>query len=146
MAERRQVPNVPTNDPGVRIEITDNRIFGNGALGIDLGDPGITPNDPLDADGRANLQQTFLSDPIHANAPGDVSLPLQPDSLRRRHSQGDTQQHTNMLHRPLVFQCGRAMHNESTARPAVGFGRQPVTTGADGNGSLNFQLNFPRAY
>ena len=53
------IPNVPTNDPGIRIEVTNNSIFANGALGIDLGDPGITANDLGDADGGANFQQNF---------------------------------------------------------------------------------------
>ena len=32
--------------------------------------------------------------------------------------------------------------NQQGSRPLV-FGREPVTTGADGNGSLNFQFEFP---
>lgn len=51
---------------GVRIRvgsvnnrISANSIFSNGGLGIDLGDFGITPNDPCDADVGANLQQNF---------------------------------------------------------------------------------------
>lgn len=41
----------------VQNTIRGNRIFGNGLLGIDLGDDGVTPNDPCDGDtGHNNLQ------------------------------------------------------------------------------------------
>jgi CSLREA domain-containing protein len=51
---------IPQNsNPAVRILIDGNDIFSNAALGIDLGNPGITPNDPQDTDGGANLQQNF---------------------------------------------------------------------------------------
>src|SRR5439155_7361266 len=52
--------NIPQNsNPGVRIFIDNNSVFKNGALGINLGNAGITANDPLDVDGGANLQQNF---------------------------------------------------------------------------------------
>lgn len=38
---------------------TRNRIFGNGALGIDLNDDGVTPNDHLDGDTGPNELQNF---------------------------------------------------------------------------------------
>lgn len=51
---------------GVRIRagsvnnrVSANAIFSNGGLGIDLGDFGVTPNDPCDTDTGANLQQNF---------------------------------------------------------------------------------------
>ncbi|HBB94855.1 MAG TPA: hypothetical protein DC054_05640, partial [Blastocatellia bacterium] len=53
-----RIPNITDNvgTPGVRIQIVDNSIFSNAALGIDLGTAGITQNDPLDTDVGANLQ------------------------------------------------------------------------------------------
>jgi parallel beta-helix repeat protein len=64
---------------GVRIRngsfnnlIDGNSIFSNGALGIDLGTAGVTPNDPCDTDTGANLLQNFpvLSLAVTGNATG----------------------------------------------------------------------------
>jgi hypothetical protein len=43
----------------VRNAIRGNNIFYNGGLGIDLGDDGVTPNDPMDADVGPNNFQNF---------------------------------------------------------------------------------------
>ena len=45
-------------NPGVTF-ISQNRIFDNADLGIDLSDDGVTPNDPLDADSGHNEFQNF---------------------------------------------------------------------------------------
>ena len=44
---------------GVANFISADRIHDNGGLGIDLGDDGVTPNDPGDADTGPNLLQNF---------------------------------------------------------------------------------------
>ena len=56
-----RIPNITDvhGTAGFRINMDSNEIFSNAALGIDLGDPGITANDSLDADAGANLQQNF---------------------------------------------------------------------------------------
>src|SRR5262249_35726820 len=63
---------------GVRIRpgalnnrITGNSLFGNGALGIDLGAAGPTLNDHCDIDSGANLQQNF---PVLTQAVSGVAL------------------------------------------------------------------------
>jgi hypothetical protein len=45
--------------PGVQIRIELNDIYANGELAIDLGERGVTGNDPLDVDVGANLLQNF---------------------------------------------------------------------------------------
>ncbi len=46
-----------------RNEVIHNSIYGNGGLGIDLGDDGVTANDPDDADiGPNNLQNSPVID------------------------------------------------------------------------------------
>ena len=47
------------NNPGVRIAIVSNSIYSNSLLGIDLGSPGVTPNDDKDVDIGANELQNF---------------------------------------------------------------------------------------
>lgn len=49
---------IDTVDP-LTVTITRNSIFGNGALGIDLGPLGVTPNDPGDSDTGPNGLQNF---------------------------------------------------------------------------------------
>ena len=44
---------------GIRNTIRLNAVASNAGLGIDLGDDGVTPNDPLDADGSPNALQNF---------------------------------------------------------------------------------------
>lgn len=54
--------NVPTCCPtqySGPVTVTDNAIFDNGELGIDLGVHGVTPNDPGDADTGPNGLQNF---------------------------------------------------------------------------------------
>ncbi len=46
-------------ESGTGTAILGNTISYNGGLGIDLGPPGVTPNDPMDPDVGANLLQNF---------------------------------------------------------------------------------------
>jgi CSLREA domain-containing protein len=55
------IPNLTNSvgKPGFRITILSNSIFSNRALGIELGNDGVTSNDFQDPDTGANLQQNF---------------------------------------------------------------------------------------
>jgi VCBS repeat protein/S-layer family protein/all-beta uncharacterized protein len=58
------IPNNPgdpqaAGTPAFRISLVSNRVFSNTGMGIDLGLPGISANDPGDPDAGANIQQNF---------------------------------------------------------------------------------------
>jgi len=54
--------------------IRENQIFNNGLLGIDLGTPGVTPNDPADADAGPNTLQNFPVLTGAAGTPATVNI------------------------------------------------------------------------
>ena len=56
-----------------RIDVSGNSIFSNGGLGIDLGDDGVSANDPGDGDAGPNLLQNF---PVlsHAKSGGGLTV------------------------------------------------------------------------
>ena len=58
----------------VAISIGPNSIYGNGDLGIDLGDDGVTPNDPLDVDTGPNELQNFPEIEYVDPVTGDVDF------------------------------------------------------------------------
>lgn len=61
--------------------VDPNSIFGNGGLGIDLGELGHTPNDPLDADtGANNLQNYPVITNQTINGNGDLIVSYEVDS------------------------------------------------------------------
>jgi len=83
-----RIPNVSDvpGTPGVKIQIIDNLIYANTSLGIDLGEVGVTPNDPLDADVGANLQQNFPELTSFAGIPSVSSIGLTDKLVRQPNS------------------------------------------------------------
>ena len=57
-----------------RAEITNNAIFGNTVIGIDLRDDGVTPNDPTDADVGPNRRQNKPEISSATLVGGDLSI------------------------------------------------------------------------
>ncbi len=54
--------------------VRQNSIFANEGIGIDLGDDGVTPNDPLDVDAGANQQQNFPIVTLTLAEPGTITV------------------------------------------------------------------------
>ena len=141
------IPNVPTNDPGIRIFLDNNFVFANGLLGIDLGDPGITPNDFQDPDGGANLQQNFpVLTSFAPTAPAEGNFPLKPDSpdvaITVNATLNSTPNTTFTVHWYFSSdsQCAT---NQQGSRPLVTGKKPGVTTDNNGNASFNFPFDFP---
>ena len=65
--------------------IVGNSLLGNGDLGIDLGNNGVTPNDPQDPDSGPNNLQNYpvLTAPTSASSPVAGTLNSTPDSSFR---------------------------------------------------------------
>ncbi|MGH9943651.1 MAG: Calx-beta domain-containing protein, partial [Pyrinomonadaceae bacterium] len=135
------------NRSGFQINLETNYIYSNNGIGIDLGPAGVTPNDPGDTDGGANLQQNFpdLTAPTLApitlkgegtNAPAgtiNVSGALSTTAQAGR---------TYTVH--WYFSAGgQCSSNEAASRPRA-FGIVPnVTTDAQGRAPFSFPLDFP---
>jgi parallel beta-helix repeat protein len=118
------------NDPGVVLGdgtfISGNRIFDDGALGIDLAPAGVTANDPGDADGGANLLQNFpvltavLASPPKAFVAGTLNSKA------------------NSTYR-LEFFSNNTCDPSGNGEGGRILGFTSVTT--DGSGNANFQFN-----
>jgi len=110
---------------GIGNALPGNAIYANAGLGIDLGDDGVTPNDPGDVDSGPNLRQNA---PILAFAADDGTATT---------IQGTLNSTPNSLFRVEFF--------ASPAADPSGFGEGEtylgfidVTTGPDGNASFVF--------
>ncbi len=138
---------IPQNsNPGVRIFIDNNSVFANAALGIDLGNAGITPNDPLDTDTGANLQQNFpVLTTFTGNAPDDDSLPKpdSPDAAINVNATLNSTPNTTFTVHWYFSSDAQCNTNQQTSRPLV-TGKVPgVITDGNGNASFNFPFDFP---
>ena len=143
-----RIPNNGTN-PGVQINIDANLIYSNTGIGIDLGPAGVTPNDPGDVDGGANLQQNFpeLSPPAITVSELSVDKGKAPNSPTAVTVNGTLMTTAQANRRYTVHwyfsadpQCS---NNEASTQPLV-FGRVPdVTTDANGRAPFTIPLAFP---
>ena len=126
--------------------IDNNSVFANAALGIDLGNAGITANDFLDTDGGANLQQNFPLLNSITEAP-------QPDVLRPGHKEPEATVNVNgtlnsapnttfTVH--WYFSAdAQCVTNQEISRPLVS-GKVPnVMTNSGGDAQFSFPLDLP---
>lgn len=126
-----------------RIGIFDNAIFSNAGLGIDLGNNGVTANDPLDADSGANLRQNF---PVLSSS---SVLSIVPDGdfspatlLSVSGTFNSTPNSTFTLQFFFGSGCDASGHQFIGAIP-LPLGSMAVTTNAIGNAAYSFSFDFP---
>ena len=135
-----------SNIPGIRIQITDNRIFANDMLGIDLGDLGVTANDLNDPDAGPNNLQNFpvLNLASLSAASSDGRQPakppgLEPDVAATVHGTLNSTPNTAFtVH--WYFGTGQCANNQASTRPLL-TGKVPGVV-TDGNGNAPFTVNF----
>ena len=141
------IPNFATNDPGIQIQVVQNSIYANAALGIDLGDAGITPNDPGDADTGANFLQNFpvLTSVTLPPAPSEdrTGKPNGPEVTVNINATLNSTPNTAFTVHWYFSSDSQCSTNQQGSRPLV-TGRIPgVATDNNGNASFNFPFDFP---
>jgi hypothetical protein len=140
------IPNFATNDPGIQIQVVQNSIYANAALGIDLGDAGITPNDPGDADTGANFLQNF---PVLSSITGAANRePIDPvdkepaATVTVNGTLNSTPSTAFTVHWYFSVDA-QCVTNQQTSKPLV-TGKVPgVTTDSNGSAAFNFPLDLP---
>jgi CSLREA domain-containing protein len=151
---------LPQNsNPAVRILMDNNSVFGNAALGIDLGVAGITSNDALDTDAGANLQQNFPvltsftasgvigSEAFMSEATlGSIDLPKEEGiSVSAVNVNGTLNSAPNTTYTIHWYMSGdsQCVTNQALS-PPLATGRIPgVTTDGSGNAPFTIPLEFP---
>ncbi|MGA9773839.1 MAG: BACON domain-containing carbohydrate-binding protein [Blastocatellia bacterium] len=119
---------------GVRIEtgtgnsVQSNSIFSNGALGIDLGNAGITPNDLNDPDAGANNLQNF---PVLTLANGAAG-----GTINIQGTLNSTPSSTFTLHFYSSASCDASGNGEGQTF----LGSATTTTAANGNATFNVTI------
>jgi hypothetical protein len=137
------------NNPGVRIAIESNSIVSNGALGIDLGQTGVTTNDAKDPDNGANELQNFPI--LTSSSPAIVST--------RTHSQTDalistsvtgtfnsTPNSTFTLQFFFGSNCQGAAHQFTGLIPVALDPTIQVMTDGDGNAAFTYVFQVPPGF
>jgi len=145
------IPNTTTNPgtPGFRISILANSVFSNGALGINLGDAGVTPNDRGDPDTGANELQNFPV--LTSSAASIASLPTnRSTSALVSASVSGTFDSTPNSTFTLQFFFGS--NCQGTGRQFTGLIPVPldptiqVQTDSNGNAGFNYTFQIPTGF
>jgi len=108
-------------------ELSYNRVFANGGLGIDLEDDGITPNDPQDTDVGANGLQNY---------PDLLASTTEPGSLHVEGTLQSSPTSSFVLHFYSSADCDTSGFGEGSEP----LGEAPVST--DESGAASFVLFF----
>lgn len=114
----------------VNNDFSHNSIYNNGSLGIDIDVPGISPNDPLDADAGPNLIQNF------------------PVILSAESGGGVTSLHLNLDSAPSTTYRIDIYSNDAADLSGAGEGKTwlaRVTTTTDAAGHAEFYASVPGA-
>lgn len=139
-----RIPNVTANPgtPGVQIRIESNLIYNNALLGIDLGEAGVTENDPGDTDAGANLQQNYpvLTSANVASATGTVT-PQAAFPITINFNSTPNSSFTMQFF--FGSSCSGAGHSFSGAIPVRLEPSLTFTTDASGNFSRVYNINIP---
>jgi titin len=140
--------NIPQNsNPGVRIFMDNNSVYHNSSLGIDLGNAGITANDPQDVDGGANLQQNFpvlTSSTVTGGAQRGLAITGGGSADVTAAVNGTLNSTPNTAFTVHWYFHGDAQcTNNQAATQVLDKGKVPVTTDGSGNGQFNLTVNVP---
>ena len=132
---------IPANsNPGVRINIDSNIIYSNGAIGIDLGALGDTPNDPGDADTGANDQQNY---PVLGSA--TVGNGPERDTPTATATVGGTFNSTPNTDFIIQFFFGSACAStdkQLTGTKPTNLGPRAIHTDANGNATYSYTFTY----
>jgi hypothetical protein len=123
------IPDPASFIPGRHISLFTNAIYSNQALGIDLGNSGVTENDSLDADLGSNNLQNFPVLSSAASTNSNVTI-------------NGTINSTANTELTLQFFIGTNHQGPQLTDSTPGFlGEKQITT--DGNGNASFIFSFP---
>jgi hypothetical protein len=156
-----RIPNVTANPgtPGVRISLLSNDIYSNTALGIDLGEVGVTPNDLGDIDGGANFQQNFpvltsflpvaanqsdvsANELMHGNQSAKRNSIASATSVTVSGAMTDSKPNTSFIVHWYFSADSQCTTNQARTPPLLS-NKVPVTTDGNGNGTFTFPFDFP---
>ncbi len=146
-----RIPNNGTN-PGIQINLDANLIYSNAGIGIDLGPAGVTPNDPGDLDGGANLQQNFPDLEPPAITTSELSLDKgegsnSPTAITVNGTLMTTAQANRRYTIHWYFSADSQCSNNQASSQPLAFGRVPdVVTDATGRAPFAFPLTFPPGF
>jgi hypothetical protein len=145
------IPNVTTDAgaPGFRIAISGNAIASNGALGINLGDAGVTLNDKRDPDAGANELQNFPV--LTASVTSIVNTATDPRttalaSVTVTGTFNSTPNSTFTLQFFLGSNCQGSGHQFTGSIPVVLDPTIQVMTDDNGDAGFTYAFQFPAGF